>query len=105
MMSGGRFDYKQYDLRNIAETIKLYIDKNGKEKTKRELDNWYDDEWLKKYPEDKYHHKYSDEVIEEFKKGIEILHKAEIYVNRIDYLLSGDDDEESFLRRLKEELK
>jgi len=35
---------------------------------------------------------------------VEILKKAKIYAQRVDYLLSGDDGEESFLRRLKEEL-
>jgi hypothetical protein len=29
---------------------------------------------------------------------------AAIYVQRIDWLMSGDDGEESFMRRLKEEL-
>ena len=44
------------------------------------------------------------EVLEEFKKGLEILKKAAIYAQRIDWLLSGDDGENSFKRRLKEEL-
>ena len=44
------------------------------------------------------------EVLEEFKKGLEILKKAAIYAQRIDWLLSGDDGEDSFKRRLKEEL-
>ncbi len=48
--------------------------------------------------------KYSDEIIEEFKKGYEMLRKAEIYAQRIDWLLAGDDGEESFIKRLKEEL-
>jgi len=33
-----------------------------------------------------------------------VLRKAAIYAQRIDWLLSGDDGEESFLERLKEEL-
>ena len=44
------------------------------------------------------------EVLEEFKKGLKILKKAAIYAQRIDWLLSGDDGEDSFKRRLKEEL-
>jgi hypothetical protein len=43
-------------------------------------------------------------VIEKFKEGLEILRKAEIYAQRIDWLISGDDGEESFLERLKEDL-
>ena len=38
------------------------------------------------------------------KEGIEILKKAQIYAHRIDWLLSGDDGEESFLKRLEEDL-
>lgn len=44
------------------------------------------------------------ETIEEFKQGLSILRKAYIYAQRIDWLLSGDDGEESFHKRLKEEL-
>lgn len=48
---------------------------------------------------------YSEETIKEFRKGVEILKKAQVYANRIDWLMSGDDGEESFHKRLKEELK
>jgi hypothetical protein len=30
---------------------------------------------------------------------------AQVYAHRVDWLLSGDDGEESFLRRLAEDLK
>ena len=49
--------------------------------------------------------KYSPKTIEEFQKGLKILKEADVYLRRIDYLLSGDDGEESFHERLKEELK
>ena len=49
-------------------------------------------------------YEYSKETIKEFKKGLAILKKAYIYAQRIDWLLSGDDGEESFHERLKEEL-
>ena len=35
----------------------------------------------------------------------ETLRKAAIYAQRIDWLLSGDDDEKSLKERLEEELK
>ena len=105
-MSGGHWDYIQYRFTDVAEDIKSLIDKNGKEKTKEELkdESWRDHDWYEKYPEDKFYHKYPDEVIEEFKKGAEIIAAAQIYMQRLDWLLSGDDGEESFLRRLKEDL-
>lgn len=48
---------------------------------------------------------YSEETINEFRKGVGILKKAQVYANRIDWLMSGDDGEDSFHKRLKEKLK
>jgi guanylate kinase len=42
--------------------------------------------------------------IEEFKKGLIILRQAQIYTQRNDWLVSGDDGEDSFHSRLKKEL-
>lgn len=105
-MSGGAFEYGQYKIGYIADEVEQLIRKNGKEKTKEEMkdEGWRDPDWYEKYPEDKFHYKYPDEVIEKFKEGLEILRKAEIYAQRIDWLISGDDGEESFLERLKEDL-
>ena len=106
-MSGGTFDYNQRRIRYIADEIEQYIAKSGKPKTPRELkeEGYYRDrEWYEKYPEDLNHYKYPDEVIAEFKKGYEILRKAEIYAQRMDWLLACDDGNESFLQRLKGEL-
>ena len=105
-MSGGAFDYKQFNITMIADEIEQMIEKNGRPKTREELkdEGWRDPEWYKKYPEDLNHYKYPDDVIEEFKKGVDILRKAQIYAQRIDWLISGDDGEESFHKRLKEEL-
>lgn len=57
------------------------------------------------WSDDKWHLEIDDpEIIEEFKKGLKILKMAYIYAQRIDWLLSGDDGEDSFKKRLKEEL-
>lgn len=48
---------------------------------------------------------YSKETIKEFKKAVKYLKKAQIYAQRIDWLLSGDDGEETFHKRLKEDLE
>jgi hypothetical protein len=105
-MSGGHFEYNQYRIREIADQIEDVIYKNGKEKTEEELSEWshYDPEYFERYPDEKYHYKYPDEVIAEFKKGLDILRQAEVYAQRIDWLLSGDDGDETFLERLKEDL-
>lgn len=47
---------------------------------------------------------WSEETLQEFRRGIAVLKRAIVYAQRIDWLLSGDDGEESFHERLKEEL-
>ena len=106
-MSGGAFEYNQYKIGYIADEIEETIVKNGVEKTSEELkqEGWRDPDWYEKYPEDKFHHKYSDEVIEKMKETVNVLRVAQIYAHRIDWLFSGDDGEESFLKRLDEDLE
>jgi hypothetical protein len=105
-MSGGTWDYIQYRFTDTIEDIQREIDKSGKPLTKEEMKNhWNYPEWFEKYPEDKFHHKYSDEVLAEFKNAIDIISKAQVYMQRIDWLLSGDDGEETFLERLKSDLE
>lgn len=86
-MSGGKFDYNQYRINEIADEIENIVKNNNKKDEWGQADN---------YPED---------IIKEFKNGIEILRKASIYAQRIDWFLSGDDGENSFRERLKEDLK
>lgn len=89
-MSGGHFDYDQYKIAYIAESIEQEIYDNNKKP-----EYWYG-EWNGQV--------YSDETIEEFKKAVAFLKIAEAYAQRADWLLSGDDGEESFHERLKENL-
>jgi hypothetical protein len=105
-MSGGYFDYKQWHINQIADDVEKLIERNGREKTREELkeEGWRGDDWYKKYPEDLWYYKYPDEVIEKFKEGLIILRQAAVYAQRIDWLVSGDDGEESFLERLEKEL-
>lgn len=105
-MSGGAFNYDQYKIGYMVDQIEEIVVKNGVEKTPEELKDefWRDPDWYEKYPEDKFHYQYPDEVIEKMKEGVEILKRAQIYAHRIDWLLSGDDGEESFLKRLEEDL-
>lgn len=91
-MSGGTFDYKQYQIEYLADEIEQLIVQNG---TKRETkDSW----------EDEFHYKYPDDIIDEFKTAIKYLKLGKIYAQRIDWLVAGDDGEETFRERLKYEL-
>jgi hypothetical protein len=107
-MSGGRFEYKQYGISDIADYVHNEIAKSGKPKSEQEIKGtkrWSGDDWYEKYPDDLNYYQYPDDVIEEFKKGYWILRKAAIYAQRIDWILSGDDGDESFIRRLRDELE
>ena len=44
------------------------------------------------------------EILEIFKEGVKKLREAAVYAQRIDWYLSGDDGEESLMKRLKEDL-
>jgi hypothetical protein len=106
-MSGGHWEYIQYRFTDIAEDIDKLIEKNGKLKSEEELkeNSWHDDDWYNKYPEDRYYYEYPEEAIKHFKKAADAVRIAQIYIQRMDWLLSGDDGEDSFLRRLDEDLK
>lgn len=110
-MSGGHFDYYQWHIRDIAYSLEDYI--YGHSLDEEDIDYYIEDHWLedkeKEYVIKNKHtvpnlYEYSKETIKEFKKGLAILRKAYVYAQRIDWLLSGDDGEESFHKRLKEEL-
>lgn len=90
MMSGGHFNYAQYKILEIADQIEqLIVDEKSTE--------------LDEYGESKSRD-YAPDVIEHFECAERILRAAYIYVQRIDWLVSGDDGEDAFRRRLVEEL-
>ena len=106
-MSGGAFDYNQRKIGYIAEEIDETIKNSGKEKTIEELKDHYGynwESWIEKYPEDKFHYQYPDHILKELKAAVHSLRVAEIYAQRVDWLFSGDDGQESFIERLKEDL-
>ena len=76
-MSGGTFDYDQHKILNIIDKIN---------------------------ESDPIGRCYSEDTIQEFNKAIRVLNDAYTYAHRIDWLLSGDDSEESFHVLLKEDL-
>lgn len=95
-MSGGHFDYIQFRIEDVADSILKEINTNEKKP------DWIDDEcWIKEYKRKKWKSK----TIREFRKAIKIIDMAKIYIHRIDWFLSGDDGEETFHERLKEDLK
>lgn len=90
-MSGGFFNYEQYKIDQIASQIEQLIYSN-------------DDDTLNEWGYRKGRH-YTDETITEFHKAVAMLKFASMYAQRIDYLVSGDDGEESFHKQLAEDYK
>ena len=86
-MSGGYFDYNQYKIDEIIQQMADLI---------RE----------QKYPitQDEKECALSDETIKEFETALKYLQLASVYTQRVDWLVSGDDGEDTFHERLKEDL-
>lgn len=96
-MSGGAFDYNQRRILDIVESIEEELARQGT--TVKDIDFYFDSDYSYTYPT------YSEEVQKEIRKGIEYLKIAYVYAQRIEWLFSGDDGEETFLQRLKEDLE
>ena len=90
-MSGGFFNHSQYNLDQISADIEDEIYYNDSEEV-----NEYND---------KKGNGFSEETIQEFKLAVWYLKQAMVYTQRIDWLLSGDDGEETFHERLKKDLE
>ena len=113
-MSGGTFDYKQYYLDEIADEIEERIRKNGAPKPYEDIESW-DKRWwseehndtgctIENYEKDPLtYEKHPDNIINEFKVAHVILKLAAMYVQRIDWLLAGDDGYETFFERIEED--
>lgn len=101
-MSGGHFNFTQFKIMYVWEEIQNLLEKQGTKKPKGDL--WNDEEFYKDNQQELLYETYPIEIQEVFKKAVKVLKKAEVYTQRIDWFLSGEDGEESFLRRLKEEL-
>jgi hypothetical protein len=88
-MSGGHFDYCQYRFNDAADRLKKYIDRC--ETREEDEFGWY--------PE------HPSEVIEKFKETEKMLRISSIYLQRVDWLICGDDGDETFIKRLEEDLQ
>ena len=89
-MSGGRFDYLQFRFTEIVDAIEKEIEENNKLPMRSS------------YYSDSEPNNFSEETLAEFRNGIDAIKKAQIYAHRIDWLLSGDDNEETFHKKLAE---
>lgn len=88
-MSGGHFDYIQYRIDDAAEEIASTIARMGT----------YDEDYDCNWPE------YSPETVQKMRECEATLRKAAAMLHRVDWLLSGDDSEETFHERWKHDLQ
>ena len=102
-MSGGHFDYKQNQIDWIIEGIEEHLESMGKEKD--DVNNPYMRDFYSKYPEARTYPVESEEVQKRMRHAIRALKIAKVYAQRVDWYLSGDDGEESFINRLEQSLK
>lgn len=89
-MSGGHWNYDQYHIDEIADSIGQMIE----DEASAELNEWGGT----------VSRGYSTATIMEFKLAVAALRMAAAYAQRIDWLVSGDDGEDSFHRRLQDQL-
>jgi len=89
-MSGGYFDHDQFRIVQIADAVESLIVTN---------DDKTPDEWGN--PKGRG---YTPQTIARFREALICLRRAAVYAQRIDWLVSCDDGEDSFHRRLAKEL-
>ena len=90
-MSGGHFNYQQDRCFEIADMIDAIIQKNDS----TELDEYGDP----------ISYGFSPETIERFKEAAHCLRQAGEMAQRVDWLVSCDDGEESFHERWTKEVR
>ena len=103
-MSGGAFEYQQYHIEEIADSIEQEIIEAGREIPKEiwAKNHWYGssfDDSDRTYPT------YERKTIDIMKRAVYVLRMAYIYAKRVDWMLSGDDGEDTLVERLQEELQ
>jgi len=90
-MSGGAFDYNQYRIEDIAREIQALIETN-------------DDQTPDQYG-GTVGNNYPPAIIAKFTETVHALKRAAEMVQRVDWLVSGDDGQESFLSRWEREVR
>ena len=103
-MSGGAFEYQQYHIEEIADSIEQEIIEAGRE-IPQEI--WAKNHWYgSSYNDtDRTYPTYERKTIEIMKRAVYVLRMAYIYAKRVDWMLSGDDSEDTLVKRLDKELK
>lgn len=87
-MSGGHFDYVQYRIDNAADDLERFIAR---------CDSGEADE-------NPFSPENTAAVVAKFRECERTLRRAYAMLQRVDYLISGDDSEDSFFSRWQKEV-
>jgi hypothetical protein len=105
IMSGGTFDYSQRTIELIADDIEQTILEAGR-KIPDVLLEEQQHRYSREMPlEEQYYPSYNRKTMDIMKRAVYVLRMAYIYSKRVDWMLSGDDSEESLAKRLEEDLQ
>ena len=85
IMSGGHFEYRQYRLEDFAGEIDQLIARNSDET----MNEWGEKRGMG----------FTDATIIRFKEAAHTLRRAQDMMQRVDWLMSEDDGEETFHER------
>lgn len=91
---------------HIYDLYETWTDSDGNEHRCEYLikEGDYED-WVDGYEDTCYYGpEYSKKTLAKFRKAVKLLHEAYVYAHRIDWLLCGDDGEDTFHERLKHDL-
>ena len=102
-MSGGHFDYKQWHIENIADQTEQEVILSGKP-IPRQRWSYSEQQEFEETRQQPMNYAFPETTLRRMEEAVYALRRAAIYAQRVDYLICGDDGEESFERRLKEEL-
>lgn len=113
-MNDGIFSsYNQHAIDDIADAIEDYLyghELTDSEVGERVADLDLDDSEEADYIIDHHHtmpnrYGYRFGTLRQLKRAVRSLRKAAVYAQRVDWLLCGDDSEETFMQRLFTDLK
>lgn len=89
-MSGGFFDYQQHRFEDMADQLDKLIARSG-------LPIEYDEDVDPKYAPT-HHDSFPPDILARFRETAHELRRVGDMVHRVDWLVSGDDGEDTFRR-------
>ena len=96
-MSGGFFDYQQHRLEDMANEIDKLIARNG---APIEHVDDFEPRWSPTH-----HDSFPPDILARFRETARELRRVGDMLQRVDWLMSGDDSEDTFRQRWSKEVR